>query len=90
MFYPHAARNAARELYRKSDAFPAICTKRQDIEFEVTLGSGPIEFRLAACSRLEKRAVDMSDLFWSSDAQMARLDPFFPKSHALPGRRFAE
>ena len=25
----------------------------------------------------------MSDLFWLSDAQMARLEPFFPKS---PGR----
>ncbi len=23
----------------------------------------------------------MSDLFWLSDAQMARLEPFFPKSH---------
>jgi len=23
----------------------------------------------------------MSDLFWLSDAQMARLKPFFPKSH---------
>jgi len=29
----------------------------------------------------------MSDLFWWTDAQMARLEPFFPKSHALPGRR---
>ncbi len=23
----------------------------------------------------------MSDLFWLTDAQMARLEPFFPKSH---------
>lgn len=23
----------------------------------------------------------MSDLFWSTDAQIARLEPFFPKSH---------
>jgi len=23
----------------------------------------------------------MSDLFWLSDAQMARLEPYFPKSH---------
>ena len=23
----------------------------------------------------------MSNLFWLTDAQMARLEPFFPKSH---------
>ncbi len=26
----------------------------------------------------------MSDLFWLSNAQMARLEPFFPKSHGKP------
>ncbi len=26
----------------------------------------------------------MSDLFWLTDAQMARLEPFFPKSHSKP------
>lgn len=26
----------------------------------------------------------MSDLFWLSDEQMARLEPFFPKSHSRP------
>ncbi len=26
----------------------------------------------------------MSGLFWLSDAQMARLEPFFPKSHGKP------
>ena len=26
----------------------------------------------------------MSDLFWLSDAQMARLRPYFPKSHGKP------
>jgi len=26
----------------------------------------------------------MSDLFWLSDAQMARIEPFFPKSHGKP------
>ncbi len=26
----------------------------------------------------------MSDLFWLTDAQMARLEPFFPKSHGRP------
>ncbi len=26
----------------------------------------------------------MSDLFWLTDVQMARLQPFFPKSHGKP------
>lgn len=26
----------------------------------------------------------MRDLFWLTDAQMARLEPFFPKSHGRP------
>ena len=26
----------------------------------------------------------MSDLFWLSDAQLAKLEPFFPKSHGKP------
>ncbi len=26
----------------------------------------------------------MSDLFWLTDAQMARLEPFFPMSHGKP------
>ena len=26
----------------------------------------------------------MSDLFWLSDTQMAKLEPFFPKSHGKP------
>ena len=26
----------------------------------------------------------MSDLFWLTDAQMARLSPYFPKSHGKP------
>jgi transposase len=32
----------------------------------------------------------MSDLYWLTNAQMARLEPFFPKSHGKPrvdGRR---
>lgn len=27
----------------------------------------------------------MSDLYWLTDAQMARPEPFFPKSHGKPG-----
>ncbi len=26
----------------------------------------------------------MSDLYWLTDAQMGRLEPFFPKSHGKP------
>ena len=26
----------------------------------------------------------MSDLYWLSDAQMSKLEPFFPKSHGKP------
>ncbi len=26
----------------------------------------------------------MSDLYWLSDKQMAKLEPFFPKSHGKP------
>jgi transposase len=35
-------------------------------------------------SRFQKRSGDMSDLYWLSDAQMAKLAPFFPKSHGKP------
>ena len=26
----------------------------------------------------------MSDLYWLTDEQMARLQPYFPKSHGMP------
>jgi transposase len=32
----------------------------------------------------ELMGVMMSNLFWLTDAQMDRLRPFFPKSHAKP------
>ena len=35
-------------------------------------------------SRFENQAVNMSDLLWLTDAQMARLEPYFPKSHGEP------
>ncbi len=28
--------------------------------------------------------MNMSDLFWLTDARMARLEPYFPKSHGKP------
>ena len=27
----------------------------------------------------------MSDLFWLSEAQMRRIEPYFPLSHGVPG-----
>ena len=35
-------------------------------------------------SRLRKRSGDMSNLYWLTDEQMAKLAPFFPKSHGKP------
>jgi len=32
----------------------------------------------------EKWSSAMADLFWLTEAQMARLSPFFPKSHGKP------
>ena len=32
-------------------------------------------------SRFRKRSDGISDLFWLTDEQMAKLSPFFPKSH---------
>jgi transposase len=32
----------------------------------------------------ELTGVTVSNLFWLTDAQMARLRPFFPKSHGVP------
>ena len=34
--------------------------------------------------RLENPAVNLFDLFWLTGAQMARLEPYFPKSHGKP------
>lgn len=30
------------------------------------------------------RRLDLSDLYWLTDEQMARLEPYFPKSHGKP------
>ena len=35
-------------------------------------------------SQLLKRSGDMSDLYWLSDEQMTKLEPFFPRSHGKP------
>lgn len=50
----------------------------------IHLGSGCIDFPSAARFTAPKRSGDMSDLFWLTDAQMARLEPYFPKSHGKP------
>lgn len=48
------------------------------------LGQDPLISAVRRDSRFEKRAANMSDLFWLTDAQMAGLEPFFPKSHGKP------
>jgi hypothetical protein len=35
-------------------------------------------------SRLRKRSGDMNDLDWLTKEQVAKLAPFFPKSHGKP------
>jgi transposase len=35
-------------------------------------------------SGLLKQSIFMDNLFWLTDAQMAKLKPFFPKSHVKP------
>ena len=35
-------------------------------------------------SRFEKRAVSPSDLFWLTETQMMRLEPYLPKCHGKP------
>ncbi len=35
-------------------------------------------------SRLQKRSDDVNNLYWLTDEQMAKLSPFFPKSHGRP------
>ena len=54
--------------------------------YRQSYGQDPLISAYGRDSRSQKRAVNMSDLFWLNDAPMARLEPFFPKSHALPGR----
>ena len=44
----------------------------------------PIDLEGVTCFTVPKRAVNMSDLFWLTDAQMARLEPFVRKSHGKP------
>ncbi|MEM1078937.1 MAG: hypothetical protein AAGI09_10455, partial [Pseudomonadota bacterium] len=63
-----------RRAYEDSDS---KTTKNADY----VLWSGAIDFCSVAWFTTQKRAVNMSDLFWLTDAQMARLEPFFPKSH---------
>lgn len=41
-------------------------------------------FAARRASRLGKLSGDMSDLYWLADDRMAKLAPFFPKSHGKP------
>ncbi len=51
------------------------------------LGSGPIKLlpgRSAADSLTGGRTPSMSDLFWLSERQLAKIEPHFPLSHGVP------
>lgn len=65
-------------------SFSQYLTSDQETKAWWRLDSGPIDLRRVAWFTVRKVAVNMSDLFWLSDAQMARLEPFFPKSHGKP------
>lgn len=43
--------------------------------------AGLIDFDVSVCFTVRKLSGDMSDLLWLNDPQMARLKPFFLKSH---------
>lgn len=47
-------------------------------------GQDALIFDALRDSRLRIQSGDMSDLYWLTDAQMAHLEPFFPKSHGKP------
>jgi len=38
----------------------------------------------ARCDSGSARRLDLSDLYWLTDEQMVRLEPYFPKSHGKP------
>lgn len=50
---------------------------------DAALGSGPIDGIVSMCSGSARR-LGLSDLYWLTDEQMARLEPYFPKSHGKP------
>jgi hypothetical protein len=47
-------------------------------------GPGPTDLGASERLSVENRAVKMFDLFSLTDAQMAHLEPFFPKSNDKP------
>ena len=53
------------------------------IDWRMALGSGSIDMVAAIWFRLRKE-IEMSGLYWLTDEQMERLQPFFPKSHGRP------
>ena len=53
----------------------------------IILGSGSIKLlpgRSAADSLMGGRTPSMSDLFWLSERQLAKIEPYFPLSHGVP------
>ena len=51
----------------------------------IDLGSGPINLCFWANGDSEcQRSFTMSYLFWLSEAQMSKIEPFFPLAHGVP------
>ena len=73
---------------RKPSSQPSCSPQRSCSGYEpervLTLVSGPIDCASVGCFRGCQETLLMSNLFWLTDAQMARLEPFFPKSHGRP------
>lgn len=47
-------------------------------------GQDALIFSVLRDSRLGKRSGEMSELYWLTDEQLAKLSPFFPKSYGKP------
>ena len=56
--------------------------KRRGLKLSPELGTGPINlcFQVNGDSECQ-RSFTMSYLFWLSEAQMSKIDPFFPLAH---------
>ncbi len=80
-----AVANPARAEYRRRPGARGPMTGANAALTRARMqGAGPIDFYVGDDSPLENRVVNMSDLFWLTEGQMARLGPFFPKSHGKP------
>ena len=80
--------SGCREIEVGRDYFPAAIGVAGGLRIGfLGLGSGPIKLlpgRSAADSLMGGRTPSMSDLFWLSERQLAKIEPHFPLSHGVP------